>query len=138
MDNIQKITTKVLIVRDGKILFLRDQKGKWELPGGKINFGESPQNTLRRELAEELECKDIQIGKIFDAWAFTVSKESYDCQYIVLMYECYTTDKRFHISSEHTAMEWFHPSEIGDLNVREGYKKSIKNYFENKINFKNG
>ena len=48
-----------LIVRDGRILIgqrRNDQPmaGRWEFPGGKIEQGESPQEALRRELAEEL------------------------------------------------------------------------------------
>lgn len=32
-------------------------KGKWNLPGGKVNNNESPQEGLERELVEEIGCK---------------------------------------------------------------------------------
>lgn len=48
-----------VIVRDGKILLAQrgpagDQAGLWELPGGKVEQGESQPEALRRELTEEL------------------------------------------------------------------------------------
>jgi len=48
-----------LIVRDGRILIGQRRQDqpmahRWEFPGGKIEPGESPQQALRRELAEEL------------------------------------------------------------------------------------
>lgn len=43
---------KVLIDnRNEKILEVAD--GKWEVPGGKIEFGESPEEAVKRELLEE-------------------------------------------------------------------------------------
>jgi 8-oxo-dGTP diphosphatase len=48
-----------LIDADGRVLLTRRPAGKpmaglWEFPGGKIEAGERPEDTLIRELAEEL------------------------------------------------------------------------------------
>lgn len=48
-----------VLVRDGRVLVAQraehlHQGGLWEFPGGKLEPGESVQNALRRELAEEL------------------------------------------------------------------------------------
>lgn len=51
------------ILRDSdKILIARKAKGKpleglWEFPGGKIEFGETPEESLVRELMEEMDIK---------------------------------------------------------------------------------
>ena len=64
---------KGIIIRDGKILLLRANGGKgrrdiWEAPGGRIDDGETMQQTLDRELHEELaNIRDVQIGDILHA-----------------------------------------------------------------------
>lgn len=48
-----------VVWRDGRMLFTRRPPGgplglQWEMPGGKIEAGETPEQALVRELAEEL------------------------------------------------------------------------------------
>ena len=46
------------ILRDGRLLLVKRRKapeaGAWNLPGGKVDFGEAVADAVRREIAEEL------------------------------------------------------------------------------------
>jgi 8-oxo-dGTP diphosphatase len=49
------------VLRDGRLLAARrttsaEAAGRWELPGGKVEAGESPASALVREVGEELGC----------------------------------------------------------------------------------
>jgi 8-oxo-dGTP diphosphatase len=49
----------VIINKDGKILLMKrgeksqNEKGKWSVPGGALEFGETPQQCIVREVKEE-------------------------------------------------------------------------------------
>lgn len=65
------IVTAAVLCRGDKILITRrpldkQQGGLWEFPGGKLHGGESPEEGLKRELAEELGI-EITVGPIFAA-----------------------------------------------------------------------
>ncbi len=53
------VVVAAVIERDSRILIAQRRAGgahglKWEFPGGKVNLGETPEEALERELAEEL------------------------------------------------------------------------------------
>lgn len=58
-----------IIIKDDKILLIKKNggpyDGKLDLPGGTIEFHEKPENTLKRELLEEVGIK-VKDFKLFD------------------------------------------------------------------------
>lgn len=59
-----------LIIKDNKVLLIKKfggpYDGKLDLPGGTIEFGERPKDTLKRELMEEVGIEVVKY-KLFDA-----------------------------------------------------------------------
>lgn len=127
---IQKMSAKGIFFKDGKILFAKDHKDKWELPGGRIDFNETIEIALKRECEEELGFDNIQIENIVNAWTFSSTVNNIDYHFIILIYDCTTIETEIKSSEEHTEYSWVPLDKINELNMREGYKESIRKYRE--------
>jgi len=82
------VVTAGIIQHQGKILLTQRMENshqglKWEFPGGKLEYGETPEECLKREIREELDI-EIQIERIFQV----VSHIYEDRQVILLCYLC--------------------------------------------------
>jgi 8-oxo-dGTP diphosphatase len=70
----QVIVTSALIVKDGKIFIAKRAPTKklfpnlFEIPGGHVEFGETPEEALKRELLEEM---NLRIEVLAPAYVFT-------------------------------------------------------------------
>ncbi|MDA3839589.1 MAG: NUDIX hydrolase [Patescibacteria group bacterium] len=127
---IQRITAKGIIYRDNKILLLKDSKNVWELPGGKIEFGESPEISLVREFREEIGWNDLGIGKLVDVWDFTSTFETIDYQFLVVVFACNSTEEKIVLDKESIEYDWVAVSEIEKLKMKDGYKNSINKFLK--------
>lgn len=68
-----------LIIEDGKVVLVRKNggpyDGKYDFPGGSIEFGETPQQALKRELLEEIgielkKCELIDADSVKFDWKY--------------------------------------------------------------------
>lgn len=125
MNQIQQISTKAIIQKEGKILLIKDPKGLWELPGGRINFGETPQQTLRREIKEELGLTISDISAIIDVQTFCTSKVDTEKQYLLLFFECGVDNYEIVLDHESIAFEWVSLSNINEYSMRDVYINAL-------------
>jgi len=118
-----------IIERGGKVLSTQRSESmslplKWEFPGGKINDGESPQECMKRELAEELGI-EVSIGA-----PLTVSTHHYRTFSVTLYPVICKIASGEIILHEHAAMAWVLPEELHKLDWAEADRSVIKEYQE--------
>ena len=84
------------IVKDHRVLLHKKDEprnpellGKWEFPGGMIEYGEPPEQALHREIWEEVRMV-ITIGSLIHV-QMNVYNDQQDC-YLVLFYKCQSND----------------------------------------------
>lgn len=114
----QKISVRALIKSDEKFLLVRRASGtpsyigQFELPGGKVEYGEDPESSVRREVGEELgvEAGVTQLYKVV-SWMDTVER---DTQHIIVVYLVGLTDPgaKVTLSSEHDKFVWEKLSDV--------------------------
>jgi 8-oxo-dGTP pyrophosphatase MutT (NUDIX family) len=60
------ISIKGVLFEDGRVWLRQNEFGKWELPGGRMEIGEQPEETVIRELREELGV-EVSIDRLLDS-----------------------------------------------------------------------
>ena len=104
-----------LVDADGRVLIAERPPGKamaglWEFPGGKVEAGERPEDTLIRELSEEL---GITVREACLA-PLTFASHSYpDFHLLMPLYVCRKWEGDA-IAKVHTRLAWVRPNRLRD------------------------
>jgi 8-oxo-dGTP diphosphatase len=111
-----RVVVGAAIVRSGRVLACRRTAptaaaGRWELPGGKVESGESPEAALVREVGEELGCQ-IAVTR----W---LSAEAVVGDGMVLRAALATLVGGDPQPVEHDAVRWLGPGELDDVDWLE-------------------
>ncbi len=125
MKKLQRTTTKAIIRNGSKVLLVKDNNNVWELPGGRIEFGESPEEALKRELKEELGAEKVSVGNPISTFSFVSKTDIAEYHFIVLVYSCSAQLEEIELDHESTDFGWFGDCEISKLNMRDEYKRLI-------------
>lgn len=114
MENIRfHVTVKGIVIYHDKILILKRERpssdgfGYWEMPGGGLEYGETPHYALTRELKEETNL-DIEIIK--PIYTFTAIRPDY--QTVGIGFLCIPTSDHVILSHEHTDYKFINPDEL--------------------------
>lgn len=118
---------------EGRYLFLRrsglsrNYAGKWEPPGGKMDAGETLDQTLVREMAEET---GLQITDMHVVGA--VEGEVEQARLAAVMMEVLALPGEVKLSEEHDAFLWATPAEAAQLDLSPMYADFTKSWAESK------
>lgn len=130
LPRIQQVSIKGLLCRKNRILLLKiPDSTKWELPGGRMDFGESVNEAFQREMNEELGFEKVKMGKLINMWSFTSERSGINHHFIIFDFEIFTDENEIKLSDEHTEYRWIGKDEFEDLEMREGHKESLRRYF---------
>lgn len=115
----QTLTVRAIIKQDDKVLLLRRANGnplyigQYELPGGKVDFGEDPRAALEREILEETG-HDIEALQLQEVYSELDARDPQH-QYIVLVFVAtLVAGGPLKIDGDHDKYAW---KKLGDIQL---------------------
>lgn len=132
----QRIAMKAVIVKDGKILLLREAStyeegtnvGRYQFPGRRINPGEPFLDGLTREVREETGL-EVEVGDPFFVGEWFPVIKGVPNQIVAMFFICtpLTTDVK--LSEEHDDYRWVDEAEAAKLDAISPENEVRNKYF---------
>src|SRR5689334_19913741 len=105
------ISVKGVLIADGRVLLLLNERGEWDLPGGRPDAGEDYRTALVREVREEAGLV-IEVGAALDEHLFEVLPGRF---VRILPFGCRLAgDSDVVLSHEHLEIRWLPLAELGE------------------------
>nr|EGQ40917.1 MAG: ADP-ribose pyrophosphatase [Candidatus Nanosalinarum sp. J07AB56] len=98
----------------------------WEVPGGQLDAGESPSNSVEREVNEETSL-EVKILEPFDTWFF--EKDS-DTNIVGVDFLAKQVDGQVTLSAEHDEYQWLSQGSTGEMEFYGSIGGSVQKAFQ--------
>jgi mutator protein MutT len=119
------VSIKGVLKIGDKIVLLENERAEWELPGGRLEAGETPEVCLAREVREELGV-DVEVGQLLDCWVYEVLPGKH---VFIVTYGLTSRDARhLRASHEHVQFGLFAIEQLNELRMPEGYRRSVRSW----------
>ena len=124
------VSVKGVVIRDGCVLLLLNERGEWDLPGGRPDVGEDHRSALIREVREEAGL-DVDVGSALGEHLFEVLPTHF---VRIVVYACDCRDGDVALSHEHLEQRWVPFAELGETiegrPLPAGYLAAIRKAWE--------
>lgn len=124
------ISCKGIVFEHGKVWLRSNERGEWELPGGKLDPGEQPEATVAREMLEELGVV-VEVGPVVHNYLYTVRASADESRGVfVAIYACKMLERTGAVEHEGEAgpaeFRQFAVADLDDLPMPVFYKRAIR------------
>lgn len=121
----QHVATRAIIRKEGKVLLLRRSAGreailgKYELPGGKVSYGEQPEDGLKRCIKEATGLT-VQTTQLFDVLTY-IDHDDRDTQYVFILYlvSLVSRGSKIRLNQNYSKYSWEKLSDIHQEDITE-------------------
>ena len=106
--------------------------GLWELPGGGTNFGENPQEALKREIFEEVGLS-VSVGKPLSVDDYFMENDHEKIHRVEISFLCSQIDttQKVQLSFEHSAYRWIAQEQLHGIALTEYMGNIVATCFAN-------
>lgn len=125
-----RVSIKALILDETRTKFLvvQEQNGEWEFPGGGLEWGEVPQDDLRREIEEEM---GLPVTSVAKHPSYFLTCQNHKGDWIAnIFYEVTLSNFDFTPSDECVAIRFLTPDEARTLPARFGNIAELAGMFD--------
>ncbi len=122
------VSIKGIFFIDNKVVLLKNERGEWDLPGGKLMRNETFIDCLKREVKEELSIH-IEVNELIDTLNINVANK---IDVIVLVYSCKSNAKTsdLKLSGENFDLGFFSYDHLPKQSISKEYLQLIENSFK--------
>ncbi|MFY9801610.1 MAG: NUDIX hydrolase [Candidatus Acidiferrales bacterium] len=124
-----------VVIVEGRTLLIRrgsaPLKGEWSIPGGMLELGETLDQGVRRELAEETGL-DVRVGDLIEVFERVFMDDDGRTRYhfVILDYLCEAVSGEARAGSDVTDVAWAREEELVKYSLTPTATRVIKRAFE--------
>lgn len=122
-----EVAVGAIAVRDGSILLIRrgnpPSAGRWSVPGGRVEWGESLAEALAREVEEETGLV-AEVGDL----AGVVERQYPGFHYVILDYFVTVTGGELRPGGDVTDARWVPSAGLAELDLAEGLLEAFQDF----------
>lgn len=127
-----QLAVSALVRRDREILMIRRGRGpamgRWSVPGGRVEHGESLSEAVERELLEETGLSG-NCGR-FVGWVERISAGEHGEHFVILDFEVTLLDDREPTAGDDAAeVRWVAISDLGQLQLVDGLADFLQDHW---------
>lgn len=120
------VSAKGVVIVDGRVLLLRNERDEWDLPGGRPDCDETFEAAIAREATEEANVHVVAV-ECLDDWPYEVLPGRV---VRIVAFGCRIIDaSQASLGDEHRELRFFAPEQLDGLRLHAGYRRVIDRWF---------